>query len=430
MRQLVRATGQILSAGIVGYGLAAIYSVLVARYLGPTGKGTVALLMLIPAFGIVLLSSGLEIANTYFVGRSRHQLQRAAGNSLLYAAVIGTAGAACLWALRSQIDRTLFQAAMPQQAFLLAVILLPLAMTRDFLYSLLLGLRAFAAAALCKTVRELCVVVLLCLVFALWAATPLTVLIAAFGGVLATIVVCALLLRPRLGSLPARANLLVLPSYLALGIKGQIGRIAERINYRLDRFLIAFFLGRRQVGYYSVAVGLAEVFLLIPMATAEVLFPTTAHQPASRSQVVTPLALKYTVLLSACGVIALAASGRWLIPTVFGGEFLPAVAPMLWLLPGVVTAGIGQVLTGDLNGRGLPQYGTFAALVALVFTVGLDLTLIPLLGINGAAIASSVAYTAGAIVVVVCFVRVRRTVGRQLETDFPGVTDAADGRIG
>jgi Na+-driven multidrug efflux pump len=52
------------------------------------------------------------------------------------------------------------------------------------------------------------------------------------------------------------------------------------------------------------------------------------------------------------------------------------------------------VLTNEIAGRGYPQYNSINSGLGLVLTVILDLLLIPGYGVLGAAIASSVAYTA------------------------------------
>ena len=67
---------------------------------------------------------------------------------------------------------------------------------------------------------------------------------------------------------------------------------------------------------------------------------------------------------------------------------------MLLLLPGVVLLGGAKVLTNEIAGRGYPHYNSLNSGLALVLTVIFDLVLIPRYGVVGAALASSLAYTA------------------------------------
>jgi O-antigen/teichoic acid export membrane protein len=58
-------------------------------------------------------------------------------------------------------------------------------------------------------------------------------------------------------------------------------------------------------------------------------------------------------------------------------------------MPGVVALSISKILTSDLAGRGLLQYGAYSSAISLVATVVCDLLLIPKWGIAGAAVASN-----------------------------------------
>jgi Na+-driven multidrug efflux pump len=82
---------------------------------------------------------------------------------------------------------------------------------------------------------------------------------------------------------------------------------------------------------------------------------------------------------------------------------------------------LSRMLGGDLKGRGRPGLVSLSTGLALVITVIGDLALIPRLGIDGAAVASLLAYTAGAAVLVVSFARVTGASPLQL---VPGVRDA------
>jgi len=91
-------------------------------------------------------------------------------------------------------------------------------------------------------------------------------------------------------------------------------------------------------------------------------------------------------------VIPLAVVSYWLVPLVFGSAYRGAV-PLLWILtPGSVFLSGSQV-TGDLlRGRHHPTVVAMAQWVGTIFTVILLLALLPLFGVYGAAIASTVSY--------------------------------------
>jgi O-antigen/teichoic acid export membrane protein len=85
------------------------------------------------------------------------------------------------------------------------------------------------------------------------------------------------------------------------------------------------------------------------------------------------------------------------LPLVFGERFRPSIAVVWLLLPGTLALCLGRVAASDLSGRGHSGYSSVFSVAALVVTIALDLILIPRLGIDGAALASSAAYLTNAI---------------------------------
>jgi O-antigen/teichoic acid export membrane protein len=182
-------------------------------------------------------------------------------------------------------------------------------------------------------------------------------------------------------------------STLFFGLKGQIGNILQFFNYRLDLFIVNYFLGPRDVGIYSVSVGLAELLWHFPNAVSFVIFPKAANTRPELLNNFTQRVLRITLGFTAAGAIGLLFLGKPIISIIYSSAFLAAYAPMLALLPGVVLLGGAKVLSNEIAGRGNPQYNSINAGLALVITVVLDLLLIPQYGVLGAALASSIAYT-------------------------------------
>ena len=150
------------------------------------------------------------------------------------------------------------------------------------------------------------------------------------------------------------------------------------------------------VGIYSVAVALAETIWQLCNAVASIVFPkvsAVSHEEANR---LTPITSRLTLAISFLMAVFLAAVSPWVIPHLYGKAFSPAVIPLWLLLPGVVTFGLVKILYGDLAGRGFPGIGGWVTGTALVLTLLFDFTMIPLWRASGAAVASSISYTAAA----------------------------------
>jgi O-antigen/teichoic acid export membrane protein len=83
----------------------------------------------------------------------------------------------------------------------------------------------------------------------------------------------------------------------------------------------------------------------------------------------------------------------WLVPTVFGSGYESAVTTLWVLVPAAVVFIVNQVMEEILRGRGLPSVPAIAEGAGALVTIVLLLLLVPKFGIIGAAIASGIAYS-------------------------------------
>jgi O-antigen/teichoic acid export membrane protein len=109
--------------------------------------------------------------------------------------------------------------------------------------------------------------------------------------------------------------------------------------------------------------------------------------------------MRQILVIASVGGIAIAIGSSLFLPLVFGERFRPSIAVVWLLLPGTVALSLGRVGVSDLAGRGKSGYSSVFSITALVVTVALDLILIPRLGIQGAALASSAAYFTNTILI-------------------------------
>ncbi len=167
-------------------------------------------------------------------------------------------------------------------------------------------------------------------------------------------------------------------------------------------YVVSFFLGTAAVGIYSVSTTLAELVWAIPQALNAVMIPKvaaegpeTAELSARITRLVWPLAVT-----AAWVFLALAVP---LVPLVFGPRFAASILPFALLVPGTALMATASAPAAYLAGIGRPQEWTKATVLNVVFNIGLNLILVPRVGIAGAAVASSVSYGIAAIYVLIRF---------------------------
>jgi O-antigen/teichoic acid export membrane protein len=182
---------------------------------------------------------------------------------------------------------------------------------------------------------------------------------------------------------------------LRYGIKVMLGSIIQFLNYRADILIIGYFLTQTEVGWYYVAVLVAERLLFLTQATATILLPAASSSEKQMEK--TPLLsrLNFTVVLA--GSILIGIIAYWIIPFLFSANYSNSVLPLVLILPGIISLSVSKLISADLAARGLPQYSTYVSILNFILNITLNLILIPSLGIPGAAISSSLSYSAALI---------------------------------
>ncbi len=388
----LRNVNAVFLATVADYAIAFVTSIVVARTLGKAGLGAYSLFFLSAALTHQIVGLGMGNAAIYMLGRRVFTLRQVvtagqvmAGIAALVAALLAVVGVPVVGDALRQRD-------VPAWAFLLAV---PAMMNYRFLGFVLQGSGRFVAMSLVTLIDPL--VFLLMLLAALAMADPgvggaiwLRSAELAFGAAVALAFVgvrhvdVVRLFRPERD---------VIARMVRFGAQGELGNLLQLANYRLDAYLVALFVGQAGVGLYAVAVGLSEGIWFIANSVAAVLVTQLTASDADDAAERTPVVLRHTLLLSAIGAAGLAAAAPVFVRLLYGGAFSPAVVPLLWLLPGTVALAGSKVLTAYVFSQGRPLVNTLITAAAVVVTVALDLALIPVLGVTGAAIASSAAYS-------------------------------------
>jgi len=178
----------------------------------------------------------------------------------------------------------------------------------------------------------------------------------------------------------------------AYGLKAWLGSTVNLLSLRQDVLLLAAFAGTRQVGIYTVGVAAAELAWYIPnalqgVATAKFSAEEDSLELAQRlNRSVWPFTLAFSLV-----VFAVAAP---LIPLVYGSAFAGSILPLAFLLPGILATSMSSSLSAWLSGRGHPGDPAFANVVNMGVNLVANIILTPRLGARGAALASSISYSA------------------------------------
>jgi O-antigen/teichoic acid export membrane protein len=411
VQRLLADAGHTLGSSLFLLVLGMATSVILARWLGPEGKGAYDLLWttgyMFSVLGGLSLSSGI----TFYAARGEAGGGRLLPVLGLYAAFLSAVVGGLLLLVRDTPSRGLF---LPAGAGLPAitgiVLLVGLLASTEHWRSMAVGLGRIAKANRRDVVREVSFVALLLLIalsgtggvslapytWAIWAAVG------------AQLLGALLLLRVVRGS-DRGPRQVGFGSILRYSAPAHTSNVAQALNYRLDFFLVSYFAGVTALGLYSIAVGLAQLLWVASRAASRVLLPAVASN-AGASEELTAMLARLSLWTAAAGAVCYVIVGQPLIQLLYGADFLPGYAPLVILLAGTVPFTLSNTLAAHLGGLGLQVLNLRASLVGLALTVALDLAWIPRFGITGAAAATSVSYLATTGILIHAFLR-RSTMG-------------------
>lgn len=373
---------------------AAIQGALVARALGPADKGTVAVILLVPAVFGILLAGGIGQATVYLVGSGRVKVSELTRHQVSFALIsTGVAYAiSAVAAMSGLTDRLL--PGIPASVVALAMLSVPMFFTTGYFLAVLRGLQRVVAASVLGAVQAGALLGGIAVVLVVHP-TPTGVVVANLVAQALGMILPAVLVRRAGARFRPAWNPTVVRAVLAFALRTHLGSVLQYFALRIDVFILNSYAGVAAVGLYTVAVSLGELLWQFTASIAVAILPRAAARTAAEMNEFTPRVMRWTLALTAAGAVGLLIVGKVVITTVFGEEFRPAYDTLVLLLPGIVLLGTGRVLTQELAGRGHPIYTSIGAGVTVLITVVLDFVLIPDHGARGAAVASSIGYSAG-----------------------------------
>lgn len=361
-------------------------TIVIARTLGPVGRGAIAV-----AFSITLLlvqfgSVGLQSANPYFAIRDARSLPRVITNSVWVSVFFG----AVLIAVGVAV-KALFPAALRGLDWLDVLVVLagvPAALANTLLQSVFLAegrMVAYNGVEITAAVITFVGLVLGLAVFSFGVLGAITLMVSVNVAAACTYYFLLRHHRPQLTS-PDRVLVVRMLRY---GVRIYVTTLLAYAVGRINLIFVNSYLGSSAAGQYSIGLSLSDGMHLLPSVVALNLFPRIARgDPHERSAAV----FRSLTLLFALLCLLTVPLAAPLIPAVFGHAFTPAVAIYYWLLPGIFAYGMLNVLSYHFAGRGFPLEAMLIWIPGLVLNLVIVVAFVPSGGTHVAALAATASY--------------------------------------
>ena len=364
--------------------------VLIARLLGPEGRGELTAALLLPSLLAGIGSLGVAEGVTYHAARRDAGPGHLVGACLLLAAlqsvILVLIGVGLAPVVLDRFDQVALTGAYLYMAFI------PMSLTTLFLMGLLNGLERFRAFNALRLSYPAGATLGLLLLAVLDRFTVVSAVAAYLIAEAATLLAASVLVARTRPGRPALSGPVV-NRVLTFGLKTHLSSVSSLLNERVDQLVISLFLAPVKLGLYVIAVTMTSVTALVGYSVAFVALPSVARLdpgPERRAR-----ARRFVLLTLAGGVVISAPVALFtpeLIELFFGRSFLPAVDVTRVLLLAAIVLSMNRALGAVIKAVGRPLDVGVAEVIGLVATFAGLASLLPLFGLVGAGLASLFAY--------------------------------------
>ena len=374
---------------VILLGVTLLTTIVVARFLGPEGRGLYAVAAALGSLGVQFGNAGLHTANVYYAARQPEHLPYLVGNTLLIGlgggTVLAAAAAVVVWLVPGLIS-------LHGAILVLGLMWIPLGITYLLIQDLLLGVHQVRAYNLLEAVNKSLPLILM----AVLVLTRLVSVANFFATTVLVIAGCGLwgLVRLRsAGSIRPSISVPLLATSFHYALRTYLVTLFAFFVFRADLFMVQHMLGAADAGLYSIASSMADSVWLLAVVVGTILLPKLSSERDLKTKLhLTQRALAGIVVSLLPLLLAGSLLSGPVIRILFGPAFMPSRMPFILLMPGMLFLGIETVAMQFLNSVGCPVsvVWVMASCAALNFTA--NLWAIPRYGISGASVVSSLTY--------------------------------------
>jgi O-antigen/teichoic acid export membrane protein len=387
------------AAQIINAVISFVVSVITARALGPEGKGSIAYLLLI--FGLIASYGhfGINNATTYFQKRTTYSEEEVFNNNISYLIIN--------FFIISIIIFTLKYFGVILSDYDLSFVILGLLFV-FFSYLLTSATGFYIGNERIVKLNQYYItslIIRLVLITLLFIFKRINVKLIFSAYVISFFLYSYFLLRNIGIRYRFKLNADLLKKEFQYGLIIYFSALFVFLNYRVDQFMIKNMLGIGELGIYSIGVSFAELILLIPDSVSTALLGKLYNIDnfSPKRNFLTSMTIKYTFYIC----VALITIGSFLtplIPLIFGQDFQRASMVTIILFSGIIFASIAKVAISYFFSQGRPKVHLVISFLVVVLNIIFNFLLIPVWGINGAAIASSISYFFYGVTYIIWFV--------------------------
>ena len=380
---IVKSIAKIFSTQIISYVFQILSGIVIARTLGPEGKGQVAVVFSFVGAFVGFSQFGIPLSNVYYLnkGTNKNVLY---SNTLLFSICVSLILIVAALVSLPYARETYFKGISPIYIYVSLSILL-ISNLRPHLLAFLRGLEEYGSFNGSSLVLNIGRFVLL-LIFLSFFSLDVDLAILSF--VIAGTLSVAYTFIAAGKHLKISRRFLDIKQFkknLNFGLREYLGGVINKVNLNIDLLILAIFFPSGVIGVYSVAQALVNLLNFIPDSLGVVLVPLMVKLDDSNKSRVLKNSVSFNVLIYLICWVVFFFFGRLLIRFLYGESFVEAYQYVNILFIGALFLGLTKMFNKYFTSKGKPEIKSITRVIILPVKVLLMYFLIKYHGLVGAA---------------------------------------------
>lgn len=406
---VVRDSINTFGTNVIRAGLGFVSAFVVLRRVNPQIKG---LFNQVQDWGgglNTLLSLSMAAAVIYFV--ARYTIRNAGRAVVRLCAILGcvmlAVGSIVVFALRGSA----FFSSTPPQFLIAIVVYALLSLILGVCTSVLRGENKFKSYNMVNLTQQILVTALAVVVAVhpsavlwVWATNGIVLLMIAFS------VFCIVRWNgPRPVPAPEDDVPVRVGSLAGYSLKSHVSNVMTYLNSYLGSYIVQGKYALEDFGVYKTAVTLMQQVWILPDAVSQVIMSRIASMKEKEDKVkLTLISSKVVTYVTILVAVLLVWAADLFVPMLFP-MYAGALAPLKYLIVGSVFISYAKVLGNSIAAYGRPELNILPTFLGVAVNCLSSLFLVPVMGINGVALATSLSLTVQGLSCAVIFSRFSHT---------------------
>jgi O-antigen/teichoic acid export membrane protein len=386
--KLAKDSLRTFAASLITAGVGIATGIVIAKSLGPLGKGTYSSVQVMMAL-VMSLTGGGGAAITYALTKGgRHVSEILPALGVLGAIICGlTWMGLAVWSLFHSMSL----------AELVFATMVPAAIVLSWQGPFFIGVGRLRQLNFRTTGLAISTLVAVLLTVGVFHAHIVGALLA-WAACVYVVALMGIVSALNLAHGPTSSIVKTVRFLTSFGAQNALNAFLGSLNYRIDFLIVIGSLGTAASGVYSIAIAVGELMFMITRPVSMAISRDAGTRDLASSAAMTARVIRTLTAVVLAASIVIFFAGPPLIDVVYGMRFHGAALPLRLLLPGIVafsTAGTFAIFFVFQLGR--PAIVTYTNIVMIIVQAIACLLLVPRIGLAGAAIASAATYVVGAL---------------------------------